>query len=173
MTARNVEEITAYLERAQQSVQAAQDLLDAVSPTCHARRQSGHWRQQRILSMLSAACFGDTDATIREEVIGMLDPDRITEFARRSAAAQDKDARAAIQQEFTAYAADFLAQFSDHYHDFTPREDGNIQCTMDGYIRRRDRTAYIVDTRSGFIRPVDKDAQRGSRYRPAAPGAHL
>lgn len=103
----------------------------------------------------------------------MLDPDRIAEFARRSAAEEDPDARAAIQQEFVAYAAEFLAQFSDHYHDFAPRDDGNIGCTMDGYIRRRDRTAYVVDTRSGFIRPVDQDAQRGSRYQPAAPGEPL
>jgi hypothetical protein len=99
----------------------------------------------------------------------MLDPERVTEFARRIAAEEDPAARAGIQQEFLAYAAEYLAQFSDHYHDFTPREDGNILCTMDGYIRRRDRTAYIVDTRSGFIRPVNRDAQRGSRYQPTVP----
>lgn len=101
---------------------------------------------------------------------GILDPNQIADFARRIAAETDADARTAIHQEFLTYAADFLAQFSDHYHDFTPRLDGNIQCTMDGYIRRRDRTAYIVDTRSGFVRPVDKDAHRGSRYQPATPG---
>jgi hypothetical protein len=94
----------------------------------------------------------------------MLDPDKITDFARRIAAAEDPVARDAIQHEFLDYAADFIGQFSYHYRDFAPREDGNVTCTMDGYIRPRDRTTYIVDTRSGFIHPVNKDAQRGTRY---------
>jgi hypothetical protein len=101
----------------------------------------------------------------------MPDPDTIAQFAQRMAAEQNEPARAAIRQEFLAFAADFLDQFSDHYRDFVPREDGNIQCTMDGYIRPRDRTAYIVDTRSGFIHPVEKDAQRGTRFQ-RAPQEH-
>lgn len=95
----------------------------------------------------------------------MLDPDTVASFARRFAAEEDPQARQAIQQEFLAYAAEFIGQFSYHYHDFAPRGDGNIQCLMDGYIRPRERTAYIVDTRSGFIRPVDQDAQRSTRHK--------
>ena len=95
----------------------------------------------------------------------MPDPEKVAEFARRTAAEGDTAARQAIQQEFVAHAAEFLGQFSYHYHDFAPREDGNIACTMDGYIRPRDRTAYIVDTRNGFIRPLHEDAQRGTRHR--------
>ena len=94
----------------------------------------------------------------------MLDPDKVAEFARRIAAAESDDARQSIYQEFLEYAADFLDLFSHHYHDFMPRQDGNIQCTMDGYIRPRERVAYIVDTRSGFLQPVHQDAQRGTRY---------
>ena len=101
----------------------------------------------------------------------MPDPDAIAQFARRIAAQQNEPARQAIQQEFLAYAAEFLDQFSYHYRDFAPREDGNIACMMDGYIRPRDRTAYIVDTRSGFIHPVDKDAQRGTRRQGIADSA--
>ena len=101
----------------------------------------------------------------------MPDPDAIAQFARRIAAEEDVAPREAIQQEFLAYAAEFLDQFSYHYRDFAPREDGNIACMMDGYIRPRDRTAYIVDTRSGFIHPVDKDAQRGTRRRGIADDA--
>ena len=93
----------------------------------------------------------------------MPDPEKVAEFARRIAAEEDVAAHRAIQEEFLAYAAEFLDQFSYHYHDFAPRKDGNIAGTMDGYIRPRDRTAYIVDTRSGFIHPVDKDTQRGTR----------
>ena len=95
----------------------------------------------------------------------MPDPEKVAEFARRIAAEEDVAAHRAIQEEFLAYAAEFLDQFSYHYHDFAPREDGNIACTMDGYIRPRDRTAYIVDTRNGFIRPMDEDAQRGTRHK--------
>jgi hypothetical protein len=94
----------------------------------------------------------------------VLDPDRVAEFAQRIAAAEDPEARDAIQRAFLDYAADFIGQFSYHYRDFAPRADGNIACTMDGYIRPRDRTAYVVDTRTGFIRPVGKDTQRGTRY---------
>ncbi|MCS7259385.1 MAG: hypothetical protein NZ765_01180 [Anaerolineae bacterium] len=94
----------------------------------------------------------------------MLDPERVAEFARRMAAAESEAVRQTIYQEFLEYAADFLDLFSHHYHDFMPREDGNIQCTMDGYIRPRERVAYIVDTRSGFLRPVHQDAQRGTRH---------
>ena len=93
----------------------------------------------------------------------MPDPEKVAEFARRIATEADETARHAIQQEFLDYAAEFLDQFSYHYQEFAPREDGNIACIMDGYVRPRDRTAYIVDTRSGFIHPVDKDAQRGTR----------
>ncbi|GEM_PF-1929801 len=94
----------------------------------------------------------------------MLDPDKVAQFARRMASAESEAIRQAIYQEFLAYAADFLDLFSHHYHDFMPREDGNIQCTMDGYIRPRERVAYIVETHSGFLRPVHGDAQRGTRY---------
>ncbi|MGC8880454.1 MAG: hypothetical protein ACP5R2_14655 [Anaerolineae bacterium] len=94
----------------------------------------------------------------------MLDPDKVAEFARRMAVAESEEVRQSVYQEFLKYAADFLGLFSHHYHDFMPREDGNIQCTMDGYIRPRERVAYIVDTRSGFLRPVHQDAQRGTRY---------
>lgn len=94
----------------------------------------------------------------------MLDPDKVAGFARRMAVAESEEARQSVYQEFLEYAADFLDLFSYHYHDFMPREDGNIQCTMDGYIRPRERVAYIVDTRSGFLRPVHQDAQRGTRH---------
>ena len=93
----------------------------------------------------------------------MLDPDKVADFARRIAAAEDPAVRDVVQREFLDYAADFIGQFSYHYRDFAPRADGNITCTMDGYIRPCDRTAYVVDTRTGFIRPLDKDAQRGTR----------
>lgn len=98
----------------------------------------------------------------------MLDPEKVAEFARRMAAVESEEMRQAVYQEFLEYAADFLDLFSHHYHDFMPREDGNIQCTMDGYIRPRERIAYIVDTRSGFLRPVHQDAQRGTRYQSRA-----
>jgi hypothetical protein len=101
----------------------------------------------------------------------MPDPEKVAEFARRMAAEQNEPARHAIQLEFLDYAAEFLDQFSYHYRDFAPREDGNIACMMDGYIRPRDRTAYIVDTRSGFIHPVDEDAQRGTRRQGIADAA--
>jgi hypothetical protein len=104
------------------------------------------------------------NAIITEGVPAMPDPARVTQFARRIAAEQDSEARQAIQQEFLDYAAELIEQFSYHYRDFSPREDGNIQCWMDGYIRPRERTAYVVDTRTGFIWPVDKDADRGTRY---------
>jgi hypothetical protein len=94
----------------------------------------------------------------------LLEPDKVAEFARRLESENDTEAREAILSEFSAYVADFKSQFSHHYRDFMPRLDGNIGCMMDGYVRPRDRTAYIVDTRTGFIRPVDKDAQRGSRH---------
>ena len=95
----------------------------------------------------------------------MLDPQEVAKFARRLAAEeQGSAAYQAVHQEFLDYAADFITQFSYHYHDFAPREDGNVACTMDDYIRPREQVAYIVDTRTGFIQPVDKDAQRGSKY---------
>ena len=95
----------------------------------------------------------------------MFDPEEVAKFARRLAAEeQGSEPYQAVHQEFLAYAADFITQFSYHYHDFTPRLDGNVVCTMDDYIRPREQVAYIVDTRTGFIQPVDKDAQRGSKY---------
>jgi len=95
----------------------------------------------------------------------MLDPDKVAKFARRLAVEeQGSEAYQAVRQEFLDYATDFITQFSYHYHDFAPREDGNVTCTMDDYIRPREQVAYIVDTRTGFIQPVDKDAQRGSKY---------
>jgi len=81
----------------------------------------------------------------------MLDPDRIAQFARRIAADDNTHMRAGSAAGVPGLRGGPPGQVQRHYHDFVPRADGNIQCMMDGYIRRRDRTAYIVDTRSGFI----------------------
>ena len=100
----------------------------------------------------------------------MLDPEVVAEFASRMAAEEERsEAYQAIQAEFLAYAASFINQFSHHYHDFRPRPDGNIACTMDDYVRPRARIAYVIDTHTGFIWPVDKDVQRGTKYQQLAP----
>ena len=95
----------------------------------------------------------------------MIDPDEVATFARRLAAEQPGSAAyQAIQAEFLAYAGDLLRQFSHHYHDFSPQPDGNILCMMDDYLTTRQRVAYILDTRTGFLWPVDKDVKRGTKY---------
>jgi hypothetical protein len=95
----------------------------------------------------------------------MLNPDKVAEFARQLAAHEAGTAAyQAVQQEFLAYAAPFIRQFSTHYHDFAPRPDGHVACTMDDYRAARQRVAYVVDTRTGFIWPVEQDVQRGTRY---------
>jgi len=100
----------------------------------------------------------------------MLNPDKVAEFARQLAAHQPgSDAYQAIHQEFLAYAAPLILQFSTQYHDFAPRPDGAIACTMDDYREARRRVAYVVDTRTGFIWPVEQDVQRGTRYQGVAP----
>jgi hypothetical protein len=91
----------------------------------------------------------------------MLDPEQVARFGQQLFAASEDAKREAIRQAFLEYAADLINQFSYHYRDFSPLPDGNISCKMDGYIRPRDRIEYIVDTRTGFIRPVKQDAQRG------------
>ncbi len=94
----------------------------------------------------------------------MLDAEKVAEFARRLEAASSDRERQAIQEAFLEYAADFINQFSYHYHDFTPLADGNVGCNMDGYIRPRDRVYYVVDVSTGFIHPLDKDTQRGVQH---------
>jgi hypothetical protein len=95
----------------------------------------------------------------------MIDPDQVAAFARRLAAEQPGSAAyQAIQAEFLGYVGELLRQFSHHYHDFSPLPDGNIRCTMDDYLTTRQRVAYVLDTRTGFLWPVDKDVQRGTRY---------
>ena len=92
------------------------------------------------------------------------DPDKIAEFARRIEQENDPTIREAIQQEFLTFAAGFIDQFSGHYGDFAPRPDGNILCTMAGYVQKHRRVAYVIDVRTGFIWPLEEDAQRGGKY---------
>ena len=94
----------------------------------------------------------------------MLDPEQVAKFGQELSAVSEEAEREAIREAFRQYAADFINQFSYHYRDFSPLPDGNISCKMDGYIRPRDRVDYVVDTRTGFIRPVKRDAQRGVQH---------
>jgi hypothetical protein len=94
----------------------------------------------------------------------MLDPEQVANFADQLAAASEDKEREEIRKAFLEYASDFIQQFSYHYRDFLPLPNGNVACKMDGYIRPRDRVDYIVDTRTGFIRPVKQDAQRGVHH---------
>jgi hypothetical protein len=95
----------------------------------------------------------------------MLNPDKVAEFGRQLAAQEPGSAAyQAIQREFLAYAAPLVQQFSTQYHDFAPRPDGNVACTMDDYRAARRHVPYVVDTRTGFIWPVDEDVQRGGKY---------
>lgn len=93
-----------------------------------------------------------------------IDPEQVARFGRQLAEAATETEREAVCSAFREYAAEFIDDFSYHYRDFVPQPDGNVTCLMDGYIRPRDRVAYVVDTRTGFIRPVDRDAQRGVRH---------
>ena len=93
-----------------------------------------------------------------------IDPEKVAQFGRRLADATTETEREAVCSAFREYAAEFINDFSYHYRDFSPQPDGNVTCMMDGYIRPRDRVAYVVDTRTGFIRPVVHDAQRGVRH---------
>jgi len=94
----------------------------------------------------------------------MLDPEQVARFGQQLSEASEGTEREAIREAFLKYAAGFINQFSYHYRDFSPLPDGNISCKMDGYIRPRDRIDYVVDTRTGFIRPVKQDAQRGVHH---------
>jgi hypothetical protein len=94
-----------------------------------------------------------------------LDPEQIKAFAARLAALEADDAEhEAVQQEFLEYAADFTDTFSSIYHDFAPRPDGNILCTMEDYVTPRKRVPFIIDSRTGFITPLRQDVRRGGKY---------
>ncbi len=95
----------------------------------------------------------------------LLNQEKIKQFATQlEGLTAPSDAYQTALQPFLTYAADFLGQFSTLYADFSPRADGNINCTMQDYIHPRQRVAYIIESDTGFIRPVDKDVQRGGKY---------
>jgi hypothetical protein len=99
----------------------------------------------------------------------LLSENRIKEYAAQlKAAGADEDSRRRVQEAFISFAAEFVAQFSYHYHDFKPREDGNIDCTMDDYLNPNIHIPYIIESGTGFITPKERDVQRGGQYKSLA-----
>ncbi len=94
-----------------------------------------------------------------------LNPEKIKQFSRQleGLAAKSEPYQTALQP-FLNYAADFLAEFSYLYDDFVPRADGNVECTMQDYVHTRKRVSYIIESNTGFIRPLEQDVQRGGKY---------
>ncbi len=94
-----------------------------------------------------------------------LDPEQVKKFAVELAGlTPGSNEYNAAHQSFLEYAAEFIALFSYHYHDFVPRADGNIDCTMEDYISPRKRVAFIINSQTGFIKPLGQDVQRGGKY---------